>query len=124
MKFEILVSEIKRDVASVQALPPSSPCHAYEFRVEDNPAEDRFDVTRSPKNDPRVILRRVTVVKVDQDRIAVLDTEGTHRRDFDVIARWNAQTNTCTLEIAGTEVQPWEISRKALEPLFFDPPRR
>lgn len=123
MQFEILLSEVQRDVAAAQALPPSSPSHAYAFRVEENLDAHRFDVLRSPADDPRVILRRVTFFMVDPGLVRVRDAENKHVTTTNMIARWNAEEAACQLEIDGTAYPPWKISQKLLEPLFFDPPQ-
>ena len=47
------------------------------------------------------------------------DNEGKVASEFMVAIEWDADANECRLKIKGKEVEPWQVSRRALEPLFF-----
>lgn len=111
-KFEALRSVVERDVGDMNGLTEEQR-RGYTFSVE------REDEGRYPS----LTVRRMESGKEEsvvsfmcmKNMIAI----GGAGKSFEVVPRWNGETTSCDLYVDGERREVWEVSQKALEPLFF-----
>ena len=111
-KFEALRSVVERDVADMNGLTEEQR-RGYSFSAE-REDEGRYPSLTVRRTEPTEKDSVVSFMKM-RDMIAV----GGSGQSFEVVPRWNNETSSCNLYVDGNRIEVWEVSQKALEPLFF-----
>ena len=107
--FNSLIFQVEQDVATRNSLrPPNSP---YEFSL----TEDNGELTVTLHTDK---LRRSVTLKLSLPEHAILVSDETGERMFDVTSRLD-DMGKCVLLVNGEERDPWQVRRMALEELMF-----
>lgn len=113
--FNALFSVAKRDVAEanrVEAL--TSPSTDFAIQRENGGIEPTFCVSR------RVGGNTVKEVQFQQSPMEIC-IDPTNGEAFRVRAQWDSSKNCCELFVNDVPCEVWQISKKALEQLFFSP---
>ena len=113
--FNALFSVAKRDVAEankVEAL--TSPSTAFAIQRENGGIEPTFCVFRRVRGNPvqEVLFRQFPM------EICIDPPNG---ESLTVRAQWDSGKNRCELFVNDVPYEVWQISKKALELLFFSP---
>ena len=115
MTFDALFSVARRDVEeanNIEALTKGR--FSYAVQQEDGGTEPAFSVTRNMNGCP---VDTVVFQQFDH----VIQVSRTKGDGFSVTARWNSAGCRCELFVQDVRNEIWEISKGALEPLFFAP---
>ena len=113
--FRALDEIIERDVREANRVAPESQYGQTAFEFERNP-----DGITS-----RIQVRRTRRVEVPEQSVTFekqangIKVSGYPDVSFHVIPNWDAESASCKLQVDGTPHEPWQVSQRALEKLFF-----
>ncbi len=112
LQFDLLAEEVKSNVECINKL--ESRNGAWTFERKPN---EKITVARYVENFPDSSI----VFRLSKEAIVVTrpDGHGNHTPLFEAISRLLDDTS-CKLEIDHVPVEIWQVSRRALESLFFD----
>ena len=113
MTFDALFSVAQRDVEEASKIETlTTGRFSYAVQLEDGGTEPAFSVTRNMDGCPidTVLFERF----VHEIRVSRTKGDG-----FSVTARWNSAECRCELFVQDMPHKIWEISKGALESLFF-----
>lgn len=113
LTFEALFTLARRDAAEANEIDALTEGRfKYPIQREAGGAYSMFSVCRQMNGSPvdKVLFERL------QLEIRVSRTRG---EGFSVTPRWNEDECKCDLFIGDEPFEVWQVSRKALEPLFF-----
>ena len=116
MTLLALAEVVKQDVEEINTLPATRERHlAYRLvRVE---GEERFKVEQRQQN-PDVLLKTCVFEVMDGKKVRVQPPAPTET--FCVSICWDTTNDCCVYQIDDITVALWEISKRALEVLFFE----
>lgn len=117
LAFRALAEIIDRDVEEANSLSDDIR-KGYTFAIEHNGEglQYRIQVRRNPPPNAFGFETKSVTFEKSERQIRI-------KGDWDsfvVLPKWDTETATCKLQIDGSTLKPWEISRRALERLFFD----
>ena len=115
--FDALIEIVERDVKDMNSL-PATLRGSDKFWVEHNGdgLNKRLRVRRHPEQEPaNYYVGAVTFVK-SSTCIDVVIAPGDN---FRVVPKWENSTSSCQLHVGEQQLKVWQISCKALSPLFF-----
>ena len=108
--FEALLSRIEADIEEKKDVHPDS-----EFTIHRKVAGDVLEkvAIRGPKD-----LGHTPIVELKKEG-ATIKVHGTESEMFVVTPKWDQETAECRLLIDDNPLDLWQISQRALYPLFF-----
>ena len=115
--FEQLCKEIQDDLEAMEPYPDIVVHDCKNVRVERE--NNKFRV----QCDSQLWDKTVTLIRVylgtDKIRIWSCDAEG-KPQETGLRPQWNVEQDCCELLYDGLPLAYWEVSKRVLEPLFFD----
>ena len=120
LTFDALCQIVKRDVGEMNKLSPKRRRgHTFEFDECAAGPEPVLRVRRFPEGEPDsedahwVIFRQTINAIFVEPMIAPKETR------YEVTPKWNAESGSCELFIGNDVLEVWQVSQRALSPLFF-----
>ena len=115
--FAQLREQVGQDVAYMKSVTDSKN-DGYSFQFEEQ--DERFVVQRHFEKNPleAVVFCNYT----DEIRVEYFERRG-KSMEFNVVWKWNEQDCKCELLIDDEPHEVWQVSQKALLPLFFPLPK-
>ena len=118
--YDSIRSLAKRDVDAANQLPETIR-KGFKFVIQEGGGVGiSFYVVRKPIKGYAPHEAMVSFAKRQSDiGVSRLDVFAEHKDDFNVVAEWREKESRCVLTVDGRELEPWQITKRALEPLFF-----
>ena len=121
VSFDSVCSFVERDVAEMNKL-SSAMRRQWTYQTESGGgASPTHYVIQKPEQGYGVSDAMVGFHRGENALEVFRKARGTDAREtlFVVVPEWNPQESRCRLKVNGKELEVWEISRRALEPMFF-----
>jgi len=116
MVLQSLAEIVKQDVQEMNHLPETRACNR-EYRVVDGKGTQQFTVEQH-QTQPADVVLETCVFEVRDAQVWVQPPAPLS--PFHVSLGWDLTNNQCVYQIDGWHVALWEVSKRALEALFFE----
>ena len=118
--FEALCQIVKRDVDEMNKLSVKRRGgHAFRFDECAQGTEPFMRVRRFPEGDPDSESAHWITFRLTINAIIVEPMIAPQKTRYEVVPRWNEKAGSCELFIGDDVFEVWQVSQRALSPLFF-----